>query len=507
MEQIVTKKKYIHKSLFFFLLICLFTLFLGIGYAQITEIELNVEGTAKMNKQTEVFISDVVYKNNYNANVDSSKINTYYQTLLDSTVSLGSSSDSTITYEITIINLSDTAKKYSETVYDSLFYDNNNITFQLNGLDTNTILQTGESVTFTITFQYSGSDTSQNILNSYLNFHFEDYAVLRTTSLWNTGANFNTKMKNLGGAAANITSIEKADEDTYNSIKDSLTDDNVISLPSSEEKTYMWFDNGKIYYYTAADVCYLNADSSSLFNGLNKVTYIDTSLMDTSNVTTMQNMFKDCNALTTIDFSHFDTSKVLNMNSMFWGSSSMTEFNLSRFDTSQVTNMYGMFYNCQKVTSYNLSSFHVEKVQNMASVFGNNKALTNLDLSSFVTTSATAMNDIFNGSNKIQTLNISNFDRTFASMESLEELDISSFSFTSTTSAKNMFSNMLKIKKIYVSNSIDATNIGSSSNMFHNCPLLVGGNGTSFATNGIKDKSFAVIDTEETPGYFTLKGE
>ena len=74
-----------------------------------------------------------------------------------------------------------------------------------------------------------------------------------------------------------------------------------------------------------------------------KVTTIDLSNFNTSNVTNMSEMFLRIQA-TNIDVSNFDTSNVVNMQSMF-AESQATTLDISNFDTSSVTNMAMMFGN------------------------------------------------------------------------------------------------------------------------------------------------------------------
>ena len=50
-------------------------------------------------------------------------------------------------------------------------------------------------------------------------------------------------------------------------------------------------------------------------------------------------MFSLCNRLTSLDVSKFDTSNVTDMNFMFFCCSSLTSLDVSKFDTSKVTNM------------------------------------------------------------------------------------------------------------------------------------------------------------------------
>ena len=91
--------------------------------------------------------------------------------------------------------------------------------------------------------------------------------------------------------------------------------------------------------------------------------------LDTSNVTSMQEMFDGCSSLTSLDLSSLDTSKVTSMSGMFNGCSSLTSLDLSNFNTSNVTDMHFMFYGCSKLTSLDLSSFDTSNVTNMSNMF------------------------------------------------------------------------------------------------------------------------------------------
>ena len=77
--------------------------------------------------------------------------------------------------------------------------------------------------------------------------------------------------------------------------------------------------------------------------GCKKLTSIDTTGWDTSNVTNMNGMFSSCNSLTTLDVSKFNTSKVTDMSYMFSDCRELTTLDISNWDTSNVTNMDNMF--------------------------------------------------------------------------------------------------------------------------------------------------------------------
>ena len=172
------KKHILKRSNFHYILtaaVFVFTFFLGIGYAQISGIDLSVDGVASMSEQSGIIISDIHYSNDNNAILSESKINTYYQTLLDSKNTLGDTLDSYITYEVTITNLTDENVIFDKVVYSSEFYDNEDIIFELTNLQHGDLLEAHEAVTFQITFKYKTdlTEVTNNVLNSYLNFKFK----------------------------------------------------------------------------------------------------------------------------------------------------------------------------------------------------------------------------------------------------------------------------------------------------------------------------------------------
>ena len=66
-----------------------------------------------------------------------------------------------------------------------------------------------------------------------------------------------------------------------------------------------------------------------------------------------------------------------------------------------------------------------------------------------------------------------------------------------------LFQNLTALEEIDLSG-FNTSNVTSSTNMFRNNNVLVGGNGTTY-NGSYRDKTYARIDTEDTPGYFTLK--
>jgi len=148
----------------------------------------------------------------------------------------------------------------------------------------------------------------------------------------------------------------------------------------------------------------------SMFFGCTNLTSLDVSNWDTSNVTNMGDLFTACQSLKSLDVSGWDTSKVTNMYQMFGDCINLTSLDVSNFDTSEVTSMNHMFNNCKSLTSLDVSNFDTSKITNMAYMFYNCTSLTSLDLSNFNTSNVTVMNHMFAECKKLTSLDVSNFN-------------------------------------------------------------------------------------------------
>ena len=116
--------------------------------------------------------------------------------------------------------------------------------------------------------------------------------------------------------------------------------------------------------------------------------------LDTSNVTSMNNLFYNCKSLTDLDLSHFDTSNVTNMSWMFNGCNSLINLDVSSFDTSNVTTMELMFIYCRSLTNLDVTNFNTKNVNNMWNMFSYMSSLTELDLRNFNTSKISNSRDM-----------------------------------------------------------------------------------------------------------------
>ena len=160
----------------------------------------------------------------------------------------------------------------------------------------------------------------------------------------------------------------------------------------------------------------------------------------------MSNMFYDCQKLTVLDLSNFNTSNVTDMSNMFYGCQKLTPLDLSSLDTSQVTNMGSMFYTCFNLTDLDLSNFNTSKVTSMSNMFYYCRNLTDLDLSNLDTSKVTSFYQTFYRCNKIVSIpklnasgstNVSFFAYDCASLTDFGGLENLGQAYKTTTSANN----------------------------------------------------------------------
>jgi len=152
------------------------TLFFSIGYAQIYEQDLEIGGTLETEGQNGVFITDVTTTDT------NSSANSFVGTMLNSTTVL-SSPNSTVSYQITMYNNSDSEYVFIgelTDITDKILYSNPNIEYTLNGITKGeTTITPNNYLTFTITFKYKvNANTTINELHSKINFRFRQKPVL-----------------------------------------------------------------------------------------------------------------------------------------------------------------------------------------------------------------------------------------------------------------------------------------------------------------------------------------
>ncbi len=111
---------------------------------------------------------------------------------------------------------------------------------------------------------------------------------------------------------------------------------------------------------------------------------------------------------------------------------------------------------------------------------------TEFNLENLDVTAATSMTRMFFGCSKVTSLDLSNFDTS------------------NITSMYRMFRSCETLKEIFVTDKFVVNSVSSSADMFYNCLVLEGGNGTVWESDNATDKTYALIDgVDGNRGYFT----
>ena len=153
------------------------TLFLSIGYAQITATNLQIEGTAKAYEKEGVYISGVNYSTSNNANVEASSTKQRVGATVASRIILGNTQTSSITYQVTATNGTNKKYMYVGPAVSESFYSNNDIQYDVSGINVGDVVNPNDSVTFNLTYSYVDNvqiSTQTQELDAYINFGFRE---------------------------------------------------------------------------------------------------------------------------------------------------------------------------------------------------------------------------------------------------------------------------------------------------------------------------------------------
>ena len=330
---------------------------------------------------------------------------------------------------------------------------------------------------------------------------------------FDVGKTVNIKMKTLAGDEIDENYPEYTNDSNILEIKRSLTEptaenktsEHIVSASDSKLPIYAWFDNGTIYWWSAASKEYLNEDASYMFYKLQNVVEIDTSF-GTSNVTNMSHLFDYCTSITEIDVSGFDTRNVTDMSFMFSMLSSLTSIDVSNFNTSNVTNMEFMFSYNNVLKKLDLSNFNTSKVTKMEHVVyleGVEEInLSNWDFSNY--TGAALTDYIYtSGAHSLKKLiydnailpancnrflsynsvieevslknadasNVTNMYYMFAINDNLRKIDLTNLDTSNVTTMERMFYSDKKLESIDIS-SFNTSNVTNMMGMFQECDSL-----------------------------------
>lgn len=355
-----------------------------------------------------------------------------------------------------------------------------------------------------------------------------------TTAVFLPGPQFNDIFKNSGYLFNQAEYFKKADSFPAS------TRWWTASMPSSQRQICLWLSNDSktIYWWSDADIVYMNEDASSMFRNINRgavnmkeidISGINTSRVknmakmfqadyniyekiilgdiDTSNVENMSGMFASGNyspgqEVESLDLSRFNTSKVKNMSGMFMGTHSPV-IDLTHFDTSNVEDMSHMFRNNHTLKRVNLAGLNVKKVRNVTNMFTSSSisetALKEINMSGWQLDQVTDLGGLFESLVKLESINLSNFSaknalsmrNTFFNSTSLKELDLSTFTIEKVKNMEGTFRNLDSLERINLSG-FNTSSVTSMFQMFMNdrTANLVNLDLSSFDTSNVTDMSY-----------------
>ena len=270
-----------------------------------------------------------------------------------------------------------------------------------------------------------------------------------------------------------------------------------LYLDTEEKYIPVWSVDTEVYYYVP-DGCMpvMNEDSSGMFAYCYKLTSLEVTGFDTSDVTNMSRMFDGCSELTSLDVSKFDTSKVENMSGMFNYCYALTSLDVTGFDTSNVTNMESMFGGCSGLNSLDVSKFDTSNVTDMSSMFNCCSGLASLDVTGFDTSKVTNMTYMFVGCSGLASLDLSNFDTSkvsnmrgmFFRCYGLTNLDVTGFDTSNVTNMESMFASCSELTGLDLSKFV-TSKVTNMSEMFYYCSKLTSLDVSKFCTSNVTNMS------------------
>ena len=154
------------------ILLIIAVIFMGIGYAAVYSVSLDINGKAVAKVPSGVFISDITVSDKKNSSSNQMSAD---QTLLHTNLSLSNATiDSYVTYKVTIYNSTSSNYYYTGYSYDNSFYSNTNVSFTVSGISVGSLISSKSSLSFTVTFKYNTSTVpNKNSLDSYISFNFK----------------------------------------------------------------------------------------------------------------------------------------------------------------------------------------------------------------------------------------------------------------------------------------------------------------------------------------------
>lgn len=272
-----------------------------------------------------------------------------------------------------------------------------------------------------------------------------------------------------------------------------------IALSNSNFPVYAWTADDKIYWWSEADTIYMNASSTRMFSGMEKLQSIDISQFDSSLLTGLEGMFENTSALTNINFGdNFQTGNVTNFRDMFSKAKSLTELDLHTWDVSSFNmDLRKVFNGCSSLTSLNLDGWDLSHTTGADDWLAGTNSLQTFSMKGgkLPSNSRYLFQDL-----KATTINLDNLDTSkatnmsmmFARATGAIELDLHTWDVSNVQNMYQMF-----VGSKFTGINIDGWQTSSLTNMvsmFNGCTNLVSIDLSNIDTSKVEDMQGAFMN-------------
>ncbi|MBQ6231620.1 MAG: BspA family leucine-rich repeat surface protein [Eubacterium sp.] len=245
-----------------------------------------------------------------------------------------------------------------------------------------------------------------------------------------------------------------------------------------------------------------------------------------SSLTDMSCAFRNCFTLSSVDLSGWDVSKVTTMAEMFSmynpynvaHASSLAEVDFTGWNTGSLTDMSSIFRSCTALETIDISGWNLSKVTTLAYSFASATALTKVTLpEECELTACTTLESAFQGCTSLNqtfaelktTSSLASIKNTFNGCSELKGLNLEGWNtsgITTTDGFTGTFIDCSLLKDIYATVDFVVPESCYSAVMFGRNTVLVGGHGTSWATEQDNTAKKAWLDRRDgrgdAKGYF-----
>ena len=305
------------------------------------------------------------------------------------------------------------------------------------------------------------------------------------------GETLNARMKVLAGKKnadcyevdTKITAIKHSIQEPSDEIKTNPT--SLVSTEDSEVPVYMWFEDGTIKWWSAANSVVANSNLNYLCHYMtNLIDISGLSDLDTKDVTSMRSTFSACNNLTDLTaLKRWDTRNLIDVSCIFSRCTSLSDLTpLASWNTNNITNMGDMFKECINLLNLNpLTNWNTSNVTSMNNMFFQCASLASLTpIANWDTDNLTTMSDMFYECTSLVNLTpltnwntekVVNMNGIFNRCSSIVDLSpLASWNTGNVTTMRYMFSGCTKLANPSAINNWDISSVTAFKYMFQNCP-------------------------------------